>query len=109
MVQPFPVIRLKGGVSIESPRGNPKTKLTGGRPEINDQADNNDGERHKVQPERFVMLWTHKVRCTHILGLDVRIGTSLGTDQSTNDLGSCEIWCLPNRRPKKSEDNKLRL
>ena len=31
-------------------------KLTRGGPEVTNQATNDDGERHKVQPERLVVL-----------------------------------------------------
>ena len=111
VVRPFPAIRLKGSVSIAPSRSSPTTKLTGGRPEINNQADNDDGVRHKVQPEWFVMLQTHKVTRksgAHISELYVQTGTGLGTDQPSDDPGTCEIYS-PKRRPKKSEDNKLRL
>ena len=84
-------------------------RLTRGGPEVTYQAGNDDGKRHEVQPERPVMLRMCRItqKSGPFVELDVHIVIYLRCQSDVWYLG--RRFYIPNRRPKKSEESKLRL
>ena len=90
-------LSLRFGCKTASSSGFPKyldNRLTRSGPEVTNQAENDDCERHEVQPEWPVVLQIHKVTWRpgrYTSELDVRIGIDLDADQT---LTSWEGWSL---------------